>query len=184
MRNYTMRGFCKKEEAIIIREPAVRDMRMALRMLSLALPLILLRLNLVQCGVTSLESFPSCVEITAVSPPPYSVARVTENLNVLFDIDFSKPVKRISKKCVGLFLSTLPRRYKGPGVKPTVTRDKGSRIEGTGGSNGSSYRWSASVSIKGQRGQPLFRYIYTKCAIKRSSWITKENSFFCAENST
>ena len=39
-----------------------------------------------------IESFPSCVEIVDIKPPPYSVVKVNKNNVVRFELTFSKPV--------------------------------------------------------------------------------------------
>lgn len=38
------------------------------------------------------ESFPSCVEIVNINPPPYSVVKIYNHTTIWFEITFSKPV--------------------------------------------------------------------------------------------
>ena len=55
------------------------------------------------------DTFPSCVELVGLRPPPHSVVR-HRNYHTDFEMTFSRPVKR-SRKYKAVSLSSSPRGY-------------------------------------------------------------------------
>ena len=118
------------------------------------LPLVQLTLARFENGI---ESFPSCVEVTAVKPPPYSV--VGTNYWFGFELTFSKPVKKSSYHYHGVTLSSSPRGYiggrwrSGQGIAPVVIRAR--HLEATARLS----KWKSVFHLKGRNDGPVFRYI-------------------------
>lgn len=52
------------------------------------------------------ESFPSCVEVVAIHPPPYSVVKIQKDSSIWFEITFSKPVFLANRGEERVFISS------------------------------------------------------------------------------
>ena len=104
----------------------------------------------------NIESFPSCVEISAVEPQPYSVVQIN-NHRTKFDITFSKPVKWINQYSkYYVILSSSPARDTArariPGILPKIV---GASVT----PEGSGRKWRAQFAIN----DPLFRLTTKTC---------------------
>ena len=110
-----------------------------------------------------IESFPSCVEISAVEPQPYSVVQINKDYRTKFDITFSKPVKLVNKYYkYYVTLSSSPARdnARQSTIPVIVPKTVGARLVTP---EGSGRKWRAHFSIKeGRTKDPLFR-LTTKC---------------------
>ena len=128
--------------------------KMVLRKPVGALPLYLLFLVLVS-SVLSVqaqeESFPSCVEILSIYPPPYSVVKVHKDQSIRFEITFSKPVVNTRPKHDWIFLS--------PYSSGTIVRkDRVQTPDRIQRSSTSTRRFTVKFTIK----KPVNNYFGTK----------------------
>ena len=73
------------------------------------------------------ESFPSCVEIVSIDPPPYSVVNVNKDSGIWFEITFSKPVFLSDKGEERVFISTSAAGIKS-GTKGIRSRERTAEV--------------------------------------------------------